>query len=372
MFHTRRRSPQIPPSQNAAPAGTTVAEGRPRQRDPFFDNAKYLAIVLVAAAHSWEPLMGGSRTVKAAYIVVYAFHMPAFIIISGYFSRGFTGKPEQIKRLLTGVVLPYVVFETAYSLLQRWAGHDRHAISLIDPYYLTWFLIALFIWRLTSPIWRVVRQPLATALLVAALATVSPQITGDLGMQRVLQFLPYFVLGLLLRPEHFDLVRRPGARLLAAPVFVLSLALAYLIAPHFDSAWLYHENAAEQLGASWWVGPIMTFCLFTCSMALTACFLALVPRRRMWFTALGAATLYGYLLHGFVLKAAVYTNIFSTERWLHSPLGELLVTLTACAAVTVLCMKPFRKALHCVMEPELAWAFRKEPPRPSSGAAHVS
>ena len=366
MFRTRLDSPQDQSPPETAPVAVPAPDGGAKQRDPFFDNAKYLAIVLVAAAHSWEPLMGGSRAVKAAYIVVYAFHMPAFIIISGYFSRSFTGRPAQIKRLLTGIVLPYIVFETAYSLLQRWAGHDHHAISLLDPYYLTWFLIALFIWRITSPIWKLVRQPLPIALLIAALATLSPQITGDLGMQRVLQFLPYFVVGLLMRPEHFDLVRRPGARLVAVPVFVVSLALAYLIVPHFQASWLYHEDAAKTLGASWWVGPIMTVCLFICSMALTACFYALVPRRHMWFTALGAATLYGYLLHGFVLKATVYTNVFSTYRWLHSPLGEVLVTLLACAAVTVLCTKPFRVALRCVMEPEMAWAFRKERPAKAS------
>ena len=370
MLLPRRQPDPTASHPEAAPAAepTAPAPDRPRRRDPFFDNAKYLAIVLVAVAHSWEPLMGGSRAVKAAYIVVYAFHMPAFIIISGYFSRGFTGRPDQVRRLLTGMVLPYVVFETAYSLLQRWAGHDGHPISLIDPYYLTWFLIALFIWRVTSPIWRVVRQPLAIALVIAALATVSPQISTDLDMQRVLQFLPYFVVGLLLRPEHFDLVRRRAARAVAAPVFVIALGLAYLIAPRFDSAWLYHDDAAEHLGASWWVGPVMTVCLFVCSMALTACFYALVPQRHMWFTALGAATLYGYLLHGFVIKAGTYTNIFSTERWLHSPPGEVLVTVVAAVAVTVLCTKPFRKALHFVMEPEMAWAFRGDRPAVAGGA----
>ena len=345
----------------AAPSAVRPDPGpkQPKQRDPFFDNAKYLAIVLVAAAHSWEPLLGGSRALKAAYLVVYAFHMPAFIIISGYFSRSFTGKPEQIKRLLTGVVLPYVVFETAYSLLQRWAGHDGHPISLMSPYYLTWFLAALFIWRITSPIWKLVRQPLLVSLVVASLATLSPQITGDLDMQRVLQFLPYFVVGLLIRPEHFDLVRQRGARLVAAPVFVVALALAYVIAPHTKSAWLFHRDAAVTLGAPWWAGPVMTFALFVCSMTLTACFYALVPRRTLWFTALGAATLYGYLMHGFVLKAAVYTHLFSREHWLHSPGGEILTTLVAAAVVTLFCTKPFRKALHFVMEPEMAWAFRR-------------
>ena len=91
--------------------------------------------------------------------------MPAFIIISGYFSRSFDMRPDRLKRLVTGVVVPYIVFETAYSLFKRCAGGDpTRPISLLDPWYLTWFLCALFIWRLTTPLWKLVRWPLPLAL----------------------------------------------------------------------------------------------------------------------------------------------------------------------------------------------------------------
>jgi fucose 4-O-acetylase-like acetyltransferase len=344
------------PSTVNAPKSTVNA---PKTRDPFFDNAKYLAIVLVAMGHSWEPLMGGSRTVQAAYMTVYAFHMPAFIIISGYFSRNFTGKPEQIKRLLTGVVVPYVVFETAYSLLQRWAGHDGHAISLTAPYYLTWFLASLFIWRLTTPIWRVVRWPLPLALVIAMLASMTPSIGKDFDLQRVLQFLPYFVLGLIMRREHFQRMRHKAVRIAALPVFACTLVFAYWAAPRMDSAWFYHRDAAQTLDAHWWAGPLMTLALFGCGLVLSACFFALVPGRTTWFSVLGAGTLYGYLLHGFVMKAAIYLNIYDAYPWLHHPLGEIACTVAAAIAVTLLCTAPFRKALRFVFEPRMAWAFRK-------------
>src|SRR5947209_6560895 len=77
-------------------AGSTASnEGRPRSsRDPFFDNAKLLLVVFVVIGHNWYPLIGHSRAVKAAYMVVYAFHMPAFILLSGYFSRRFEARPD--------------------------------------------------------------------------------------------------------------------------------------------------------------------------------------------------------------------------------------------------------------------------------------
>ena len=354
-----RRTAATPPA-TAAPAQGNPP-GRPKQRDAFFDNAKYLAIVLVAMGHAWEPLRSGSRTVTALYTIVYAFHMPAFIIISGYFSRTFDASPAKIKRLVTGVVVPYVVFETAYTLFTRWSdGVPDRPISLLDPLYLTWFLAALFIWRLTTPIWRSLRWPLPVALAVAALATLSPSIGDDLDLQRTLQFLPYFVLGLCLRPEHFSLVRQWRVRLLAVPVFAAAVVFSYWAVPRMDYAWFFHRDAAEHFGVPSWYGPLMTLALFGCSLVLVACFLSWVPGRRMWFTTLGAGTLYGYLLHGFVVQAGNHVD-WAARRWPHTPLGEIAVTLVAGAVVTALCTAPVRRVFRCVMEPRMEWAFRRSP-----------
>ncbi|MFF7953784.1 acyltransferase family protein [Streptomyces griseorubiginosus] len=329
-------------------------------RDAFFDNVKYLAIVLVAVGHAWEPLREGSRAVSALYLLVYAFHMPAFIVVSGYFSRNFDASPGRLRRLVGGLVVPYVVFETAYTFFTRWTDQDPgRPVSLLDPLYLTWFLVALFVWRLTTPLWQRVRQPVAVALAVAMLATLTPSIGDDLDLQRVLQFLPYFVLGLCLRPEHFQLVRRRAVRIAAGPVFVVALALAYWAVPRMSGAWFYHRDSAQELGGPAWSGPAMTLVTFGCSLVLVACFLALVPGRRTWFTVLGAGTLYGYLLHGFLVQGARFWGWYGPD-WVHRPLGVALVALVAGAVVTVLCTPPVRRALRYVVEPELRWAFRRE------------
>ncbi|MFJ4623136.1 acyltransferase family protein [Streptomyces sp. NPDC088812] len=335
---------------------------RAKQRDAFFDNAKYLAIVLVAVAHAWEPLKGDSRVLQAAYMLVYAFHMPAFIVISGFFSRGFDGSPGRLKRLVTGVVVPYVVFETAYPLFKTYVDGVPQDISLLDPYFLTWFLCALFIWRLTTPLWKLVRHPLPLALGIAMLASVTPAIGDDLDLQRVLQFLPFFVLGLTLKPEHFRLVRRRSVRIAAVPVFACALAFSWWAVERMNGAWFYHRDSAQELGAPWWVGPVMQLALFGCSLLLTACFLSWVPGRTMWFTTLGAGTLYGYLLHGFLIKGADYRGWFDHPA-LHRPLGEIAVSAAVAVAVTLLCTAPVRRVFRCVMEPRMDWAFRTDPVR---------
>ncbi|MXM66619.1 acyltransferase family protein [Streptomyces sp. HUCO-GS316] len=361
MSHTHPTAvgPHRPPSDPAQSPGGGRVGGEVR-RDAFFDNAKFLAIVLVATGHAWEPLRDGSRAVSALYMFVYAFHMPAFIVISGYFSRGFDAGPERIKRLVTGLVIPYVVFETAYTFYTRWTDQvpDR-PVTLLEPLYLTWFLAALFIWRLTTPIWLSVRRPLPLALGVAMLATLTPSIGDDLDLQRTLQFLPYFVLGLCLKPSHFELVRRPAVRVLAVPVLACALGLAYWAVPRMSTGWFYHRESARALGAPEWYGPVMTLVLFGCSLLLVVCFLAWVPRRRMWFTALGAGTLYGYLLHGFVAQAANHWGWYD-PAWVHRPLGEITVTVVATTVVTLLCTPPVRRVFRLAVEPRTEWAFRRE------------
>ncbi|MGV9451697.1 acyltransferase family protein [Streptomyces sp. NPDC003635] len=353
---------QAPPGADAAPATEAGRTARSvKERDAFFDNAKYLAIVLVAMGHAWEPLRDGSRTVTALYMVVYAFHMPAFIVISGYFSRSFDAAPGRVKRLVTGVAVPYIVFEVAYTFFTRWTDNEPDRdISLLDPLYLTWFLAALFIWRLTTPIWRVVKWPLPIALGIAMLATLTPTIGKELDLQRALQFLPYFVLGLVLKPKHFELVRRREVRMLAVPVFLCAAVVSYWAVPRMNYAWFFHRTSAEQLGAPHWYGPVMTLLLFGCSVVLVACFLSLVPRRGTWFTALGAGTLYGYLLHGFVIQAANHWHWSHLES-AHTPLGKIAVTLVAGAVVTALCTAPVRRMFRFAMEPKMDWAFRRDP-----------
>jgi fucose 4-O-acetylase-like acetyltransferase len=331
-----------------------------KQRDAFFDNAKYLAIVLVAIAHAWEPLKDGHRILEGVYTVVYTFHMPAFIIISGYFSRSFDMRPDRLKRLVTGVVVPYIVFETAYWLLKSLVGHSDEPVSLLDPWYLTWFLVALFVWRLTTPVWKLVRAPLPLALVIAMLASATPNIGDDLDLQRVLQFLPYFVLGLSIKAGHIHRVRRNSTRILAVPVFAAALAVGWWAVPRMDTAWFYHRDSAQELGAPWWAGPVMVLAMFGCSLLLTACFFAWVPRRRMWFTALGAGTLYAYLLHGFLVKTGDYRGWFDHD-WLHRPAGEIFVSLLAAVAATLLCTPPVRRVFRFVIEPRMNWAFKPDP-----------
>lgn len=345
------KSPESPVKS----AGTAKAKAR----DPWFDNAKYLTIVLVGIGHAWEPMRSDSRAAEALYFVLYTFHMPAFIIISGYLSRTYEGRPGQLKRLITGIAVPYLVFEVAYTLFMRWADDPERPFTLLNPGYALWFLIALFIWRLTSPVWNLLRWPMPVALGIAALATTGPGVGDDLNLQRVLQFLPFFVLGMRLRPEHFEQLRRRSVRLASLPVAAVALVFAYWAVPRMNKQWFLRNNAAQELGVPWWVGPVMTLALFGCALVLTACFYAWVPQRHTWFTVLGAGTICAYLLHVYLIQTSRLFDWYDLP-WVDSPMGRVVVTLLAAVMMTALCAPLVVRAFRFVMEPKMNWAFRTD------------
>ncbi|MCU1677202.1 MAG: rane protein [Frankiales bacterium] len=327
------------------------------ERDPFFDNARYLAILLVVMGHTWTAIRSGHPVVFASYTLVYLFHMPAFIVIAGYFARGFDFSAPKVRRLVTGVVVPYVVFEVAYAAYANYMDQRAFDISLADPWFLTWFLLALFLWRITTPIWLSLRFPLLVAVLISLATGLTRGIGGD--YIRALTLLPFCVLGLTLSPAFIARLRGPWLRALAVVIFALTVAAVWLVRGHYSHEWLYWRADFGRLHVAPLPGMLARLAMLATGFVLTMAFLCLVPRRRTWFTSLGAGTIYAYLLHGFFIKTAVWIGLYDHvgSRW-----ARLGATGLAIVIATLLMTKPVRWVTRWAIEPKLNWLFRRESP----------
>jgi fucose 4-O-acetylase-like acetyltransferase len=180
-------------------------------------------------------------------------------------------------------------------------------------------------------------------------------------------FLPFFVVGLTLRPHHFALLRRPAARIAGAVLLVLGGAAAYAAALNVDPEWVRWRRSFGQLGVGAPAGVSIRLVALAAAVALTVGFLAVVPARRTWFTRFGAASMYAYLLHGFV------TLFLSYQGWYYHMSGlEIgLVTAGCVALAVVLSTTVARKSFHWAVEPRMDWLFRPgraaEPPQARGG-----
>jgi len=279
-------------------------------RDPWLDNAKMALVTLVVIGHVWE-LLPPDELNSRIYDFLYAWHMPAFVLIAGYLTRTFAYTPERLWHLLRTVVVPYVVFECLLAFYRLHVGGERLEDLFADPHWPLWFLAALACWRLLTPLFLAV--PAALAVLAAVLVslaagTMDAETIRYLDLSRVLGFLPFFVLGLHLTSGRLELLRGAAVRWPAAAV----LGCVWLLSARSDdlagTEWLYYSVPYADLGATDGAGVVTRLGVLVVGVTAGLAFLAVVPQGEGWFTRMGSATLVVYLCHGFVVLGLGYAG----------------------------------------------------------------
>ncbi|GGK65228.1 hypothetical protein Sme01_24610 [Sphaerisporangium melleum] len=335
-----------------------------RAREPYLDNVKFLLIALVPAGHALVPTLSAHSS-RAAYLFIYVFHMPLFVIISGYLSRNFWNSNAKTNKLVDTFLVPYVIVEIGYAVL-RFALGQKWSLTIIDPAWLNWYLLALLLWRLSTPVWKRMRYPLPIAVAVYLLAGLS-DLPGDFSMDRFFGLMPFFVLGLWLQPRHFEMLNRVWVKILSVVVLVGAAGVAILIAPHVPLDPIYYKDSYAELHLSWWLGMAMRAGLLVAALTVSVAILALVPRRNTWFSELGTRTLYCYLLHGVPVLIAKEMGWLSFP-WLYGPLGVMAIMCSAFALAILLCLPETRTVFKWLLEPRLVWLYR----RPSGQARQAA
>jgi fucose 4-O-acetylase-like acetyltransferase len=335
-----------------------VPGGKPRkQRDAHLDNAKFLGVILVVCGHVLEDLRDATGA-HALYLFIYMFHMPLFIVLAGHFSRSFTFSAGKARKLITGLAVPYIIFEVAFSYYRWGLGvADKPTVSLLDPYFVTWFLIALFVWRLSTPVWQQLRWPIGVAVAISVLSGTA-DLPTTMDLYRMLGLLPFFVIGLMLKPEHFERLKRPRVRVVGALVLVGGFVMANIVHRRMTTEWALWRMGFGDLHVSNLTGTVMRLGMLLAGATLVAAFLAVVPTRHTWYTRLGGATMYAYLLHGFGTKL-IEARGWYDPSWLHTVPG-VVVAMAASAGFAVLLMSaPVRRVTRWAVSPALDWAFTK-------------
>src|SRR5690606_13609993 len=103
------------------------------------------------------------------YDFVYLWHMPAFVLLSGYLSRNWSYSTTRVWQLVTALLVPYVLFEGALAWFRLHAGGEELPDVWADPHFPMWFLVALFVWRLLTPLFRSLPAAIAVAVVASVL-----------------------------------------------------------------------------------------------------------------------------------------------------------------------------------------------------------
>lgn len=331
-------------------------------RDPLLDNARAILIALVVVGHTIES--NDNAYLDILYTWIYSFHMPAFVAISGFLCRSYRNEPRQVSRLLTGMLLPYLIFQVIHSIESDLLDGNPITVSLWHPAWTLWFLLALTFWRVFSPILRSLRYPLVFAVAISVLAPLDADLDTVLTWGRVLSFLPFFVLGLMCTPEILARIRdvRWG-RPIGAAAFACALVVAAITHDMFsnDIFTMSRSFSENDLGNVY--GMVTRVLVLICGTILTIAMIMVAPRRHHWFTALGVESLTIYLIHPLLLQIPRDLGWFDTMT---SNLDAVMLVVGALLLVLIPSRAPIVKVLSWITSPPIGhWLVRE----PAAGAA---
>lgn len=273
-----------------------------QKREPFFDNAKFILMYLVIATHLLQPFITRGLGYEVFYYVIFLFHMPAFIMISGYFSKNYQRK-DYLKKLFKKLIVPYLCFQAIYSLFYYVTGlNDNLVFSIFEPEWSLWFLLSLFFWNAALFVFRrfKAQTALGAALLLGLLVGYIPWIDQQLSLSRTFVFFPFFLLGHYMTSYHFHWMRQHMRRI--APALFIGVALFIAINPWLNKYWFFGSQPYEDFLAVPALGAIVRLLIYFLSVLTAFAFFAWVPRRQAFYTKWGQNTITAYLLQGFIVK----------------------------------------------------------------------
>src|SRR5699024_3696755 len=172
------------------------------KRNPFYDNARVILIFLVVFGHVIQPFIQYSAGVHTLYMWIYTFHMPAFILLAGFFAKGF-GNKDYIVNLAKKLLLPYLIFQLLYTLFYYWIGKETWYNPLWEPHWSLWFLISLFCWHILLIGYKKLSPAVGITLAFAIGLVIGyiDVIGHTLSVSRTFFFFPFFLIGYWLSNE---------------------------------------------------------------------------------------------------------------------------------------------------------------------------
>jgi fucose 4-O-acetylase-like acetyltransferase len=266
------------------------------KRIPYFDNARALLIILVVLGHMSSEFIEHDELIADVYLFIYTFHMPAFILISGYFAKKIY-EQGYFKKLVKKLLIPYVIFQVFYTLYYDFIFHDDISYSLFIPRWGLWFLMSLIFWNVLLYFFGKLKYGLLMAIAISLLIGYDTEVDEFLSLSRTFFFFPFFLAGYHLKEEHFVRLKSRMNTVLGIIVAIVGFILIARYAPLDYRFWLLGKRPYEEIADTIEYSALMRLATYGVQFLATFVFLTLVPKKQSFLTSIGQSTMVIYLLH---------------------------------------------------------------------------
>ena len=260
------------------------------------DNIKILLIFLVVFNHIIAfQLVKADQTVRFIWYGITIFHMPAFIFVSGYLSK----KPQDVLKNVKNLLIPYILGYTLTWASQIWLGNHMDYELLRPSGTVMWYVLALFVYRLTIEAFGKIRFIVPVSIIFALWAGTRMEFSTFLSTSRIVVFFPFFVAGYLWKSEYTKVIRKFKGKIVLALISVILLFIVtnYMIGNSIPVDLFRGNHSYLASGMENTEGMVVRGLMYLVSFTIIFALLALMPDRRHPFIFLGRNTMGIYFFH---------------------------------------------------------------------------
>lgn len=311
----------------------------------LFSNIKGLLIVLVVLGH----LLEVSSVIKTGagfftFKAIYSFHMPAFLFISGFFSKNLE---KCYRTAFNKYFVPYLVMMAIVSVTRLFlTGKFSH--NWFIPDFAAWYLLTLFVYKVHLKLLLQFRYLLPLSVLISTLIGCINMNTEFLSIGRTFQLFPFYLGGYYFNEIYLKRVRDISLKYSIGVLSLFVTLLCYILYFTRSYRWSFSfSKSYYSMKIDYLHG--MYFHLLMLILACFGIYLLLnlmSDKEQHILTYLGDSTLSIYLLHPiFVLSSKEFGLLKG-----HGNLDWILILLQMTLCIMVLGNPFISKAINKVIQ----------------------
>lgn len=327
------------------------------KRIALWDNLKLFLIFLVVLGHLSFDYFDSSQMFRTISMVIYTFHMPAFVFISGLFcKRSVNSDSPPIKRFFSFMML--YLFSRILNYIPNIIFGVHSFFDVLSAKDEPWYMMAMALWYMVAWAVRKIdsKYILITSIVFGCFIGYMKGNTDFLCIMRVITFFPFFYAGCVLDLDKVNKVTSTkSARIFSAIYFfafvlIITLTVDYSqeLFPLLSGRRRYF--ALDDSLADF--GCLLRLAYYVVVGLLIYSIVSLCPRKKLRITSGGRKTLQIYIYHRPILYIMENAGLFYLihqicEGW------EWVAIILIFALTAFLCFDFWQKPIDFIMNPKL-------------------
>lgn len=285
-----------------------------KERDFLFDNIKGFLIILVVLGHVIENYAYHNMPSKISFLyqLIYIFHMPLFVFISGYFSK--KDNPKKLAELLIIYGFFQIIFFPLVGSFIKGETYIDNISSFFKPKFTYWYILSLIGWRVLNPVLMKIKFILPLSIVAGILVGLTPgnDALTFMSVGRSVSFYPFFLVGYLTTKDNIESIRNKVSFKKAFLFLILSTTVAFLFF-NVLSDFLIKENLIFKIlfGKDRYLkyltnpnaGVLFRLCLYLIQFSFVYVIICLFTSKKTILFKLSLNSLFIYLTHGVIVES---------------------------------------------------------------------